>query len=78
MNIFCLILVNSVVSYHYEPVEYFGGETRFAVQQINDDYKRVYADKMGVYLLEVSYTVNRDEDIIQLVSRTLDDVIHNT
>lgn len=49
---------------HYQPVEYFGGEKQFLVQQRNDASKREYACKMGVQLLEISYSL-RDSEIIQ-------------
>jgi len=52
---------------HYEPVEYFGGQERFVVQQANDNKKRVYAAKHNIALLEIPYTCVTDESIIQLL-----------
>lgn len=52
---------------HYEPVEYFGGQERFVVQQANDNKKRVYAAKHNIALLEIPYTCVTDESIIRLL-----------
>lgn len=52
---------------HYEPVEYFGGEKQFAVQQLNDEKKRKYAVKLGLLYLEIPYTLTEDA-IIQLLN----------
>ena len=56
---------------HYEPVEYFGGETQFKIQQHNDELKRQYSEKMGVKHIEIPYTMKSD-DIIQLLNSVFD------
>ena len=68
MNV-ALLLLRGVRLYrqHYEPVEYFGGQERFVVQQANDNKKRVYAAKHNIALLEIPYTCVTDESIIQLL-----------
>ena len=49
---------------HYKPVDYFGGEDSFEVQQMHDELKREYANKyMNVPLLEIPYTVRTYQDI---------------
>lgn len=48
---------------HYEPIEYFGGEERFVVQQFNDELKRNYADMVGLPLLEIPYWYSCDETV---------------
>lgn len=52
---------------HYQPVEYFGGEKQFAIQQQNDEKKRRYANKIGLTYLEIPYTLTEDA-IIQLLN----------
>lgn len=61
------LLIECHGAQHYQPVEYFGGEERFAVQQANDDRKRAYAAKHNIPLLEIPYTCKTDESIIQLL-----------
>lgn len=55
---------------HYEPVEYFGGVERFVIQCENDRTKRDYASKLGLSLLELSYTYSND-DIIKSLQQCL-------
>lgn len=45
---------------HYEPVEYFGGEEHFQIQQANDKKKKKLCKLNGVKLLEIRYdeTIN--------------------
>lgn len=40
---------------HYKPVEEFGGERRFAIQQRNDEEKRKYTTEKNIKLIEISY-----------------------
>lgn len=40
---------------HEHPVEYFGGEKRFKIQQEHDKRKREYAEKNNINLLEIWY-----------------------
>ena len=53
---------------HYEPVEFFGGDERFVIQQKNDNKKRMYAAKHNIPLLEIPYTCNTQESIYQMLS----------
>lgn len=62
-----VLLIECQGRQHYEPVEYFGGQERFVVQQANDNKKRVYAAKHNIALLEIPYTCVTDESIIQLL-----------
>ena len=48
---------------HYRPVEDFGGEYRFAIQQRNDEEKRKYAKKLNVKLIEISYKDKQYEKV---------------
>lgn len=41
---------------HYEPIEYFGGDTQFAKQQDYDNKKREYCQQHGYELIEIPYT----------------------
>lgn len=40
---------------HYEPIEYFGGKEKFAIQTEHDEAKRLYAKENGYKLLEIKY-----------------------
>jgi hypothetical protein len=40
---------------HYEPIEIFGGEQAFKLQQKKDDIKRKYCSKSQINLLEIPY-----------------------
>lgn len=61
------LLIECQGKQHYQPVEYFGGEERFIIQQINDNKKRIYATKHDIPLLEIPYTCSTDGSIIQLL-----------
>lgn len=56
---FYLPLYNMCIEYqgeqHYKPIEYFGGEEQFKIQQLHDDIKRDYCKNHGIFLLEISY-----------------------
>lgn len=41
---------------HYQPIDYFGGETQFAIQQKHDQMKFDYAKDHGYNLITVPYT----------------------
>jgi hypothetical protein len=43
---------------HYQPIDYFGGETKFKIQQKHDQMKLNYAKKHGYNLILVPYTVD--------------------
>ena len=40
---------------HAQPIEYFGGEKKFKIQQEHDKRKREYANNNGYRLLEINY-----------------------
>ena len=44
---------------HYNPVDFFGGEEQFYVQQSHDNLKRAYAEVLGIPLIEIPYTVDK-------------------
>ena len=45
---------------HYCPIEYFGGEECFNIQQEHDNRKRAYAHDNGYNLLEIPYYDNKN------------------
>lgn len=56
-NLICLIECQG--EQHYKPIEHFGGESQFEVQQFHDDLKREYAnDYLQVPLIEIPYTIS--------------------
>lgn len=64
------VLVECQGIQHYEPIEYFGGEEQFKIQQEHDRRKREYAEKNGYKLLEIWYY---DYDKIEeILSRELE------
>lgn len=46
---------------HYQPVDYFGGEEQFKLQQKLDNQKREYCLDKNISLLELPYTLSNDE-----------------
>lgn len=40
---------------HYKPIEHFGGEEKFEIQQSHDKLKREYAENNGYVLIEIKY-----------------------
>ena len=56
---FYLVDYNILIEYqgeqHEKPIEYFGGEEKFKIQQEHDKRKREYALKNNIYLLEIWY-----------------------
>ena len=52
---------------HFEPIEYMGGVDRYNLQVIKDDIKRDYCKYNGIKLLEISYKME--------INEVLDDII---
>ena len=46
---------------HYEPIEFFGGEKQFKINQIRDNIKREYSRNYNIPLLELKYDLSTDE-----------------
>lgn len=46
---------------HYEPIEFFGGEEQFKINQIRDNIKRKYSQDFNIPLLELKYDLSTDE-----------------
>lgn len=47
---------------HYRPVDIFGGEEQFEVQQLHDELKREYAfEELHVPLIEIPYTATEND-----------------
>lgn len=40
---------------HYRPVEYFGGENKFKIQQIRDERKDIYCKENNIVLIRIPY-----------------------
>jgi hypothetical protein len=49
---------------HYQPVEIFGGEEQFKLQQMYDNIKRQYCLDNNIKLIEISYKAYNDIEII--------------
>lgn len=48
---------------HYKPVDFFGGEERFAYRQENDGIKTGYCKEHNIPLLRIPYSDRKDEAI---------------
>lgn len=51
---------------HYEPIDYFGGENAFKTQILRDNIKKEYCKKNNIYLFEIPYYSDLDEELIKL------------
>lgn len=56
---------------HYFPIEFFGGEEQFEVQQFHDELKREYAREHGIKLIEVPYTLDTYEKVEEFLLKEL-------
>lgn len=62
------ILIECQGRQHYEPVQSFGGEKYFKIQQEHDRRKKQYADKNGITLIEIPYwKANEINDIFDKI-----------
>lgn len=50
------------------PIEEFGGERKFVIQQRNDEEKRKYAKAKDIKLIEISYK-NKKYDKVESILR---------
>ena len=64
----CLIEVNG--SQHYKPIDFFGGEERFKLQQEIDNIKRDYCNMHNIPLIEIPYTDIGKVNIVSLINTT--------
>lgn len=62
-NLECLIECQGMQ--HYKPVERFGGEEQFEVQQFHDELKREYAANHGIRLVEIPYTLRTYDNVVE-------------
>lgn len=53
---------------HFMPIEEFGGERKFVIQQRNDEEKRKYAKAKDIKLIEISYK-NKKYDKVESILR---------
>lgn len=59
------VLIECQGEQHYRPVDVFGGEPYFEIQQKHDDMKRKYAEKRGIRLVELDCSNERSADDIK-------------
>lgn len=62
----CNIAIEYQGKQHYEPIEYFGGQKTFENQTLRDNIKREYCKKNNIYLFEIPYYSNLDNELIRL------------
>lgn len=63
------ILIEFQGEQHYKPINYFGGEKQFEIQQEHDKRKREYAKDNGIKLIEIPYW--DFENIEEILSKEL-------
>ena len=56
---------------HYKPVERFGGEEQFMIQQKHDMIKKEYCVKNDINLIEIPYWYNTDDKISEFLKSNL-------
>ena len=61
------ILIEFQGEQHYKPIEFFGGEIRFAKQQLYDDLKRKYCKYYNYHLIEIPYNYNSLDNYLQIL-----------
>lgn len=49
---------------HYQPIEYFGGEEQFKIQQEHDNRKRQWCKENNIKLIEIPYNYNNLEEYL--------------
>lgn len=57
---------------HYEPIEYFGGKSKFENQIKKDNIKKEYCQKNNIYLFEIPYfeDINKKlEELYKIISK---------
>lgn len=67
---FYLLDYNILIEYngkqHYEPIEYFGGQKTFENQILRDNIKKEYCQKNDIFLFEIPYYSNLDNELAKL------------
>ena len=67
-----LFLIECQGQQHYAPVEYFGGDVKFATQILHDGLKKEYADEvLQVPIIEIPYWIRTKEDIYAFLEPVL-------
>lgn len=56
---------------HYESIDFFGGDEQFAKQQLHDELKKEYAEKRGIKLIEVPYTLEDYESVANILDKNI-------
>lgn len=58
---------NIIIEYdgrqHFEPIEYFGGQEKFEIQQRHDNMKNEYCKNNGISLLRIPYFKDIEEEL---------------
>lgn len=72
---FFLYEYNTIIEYngkqHYEPIDYFGGIQNFKKIQKSDSLKKEYCLDNGINFLEISYLLNKKEEIKKEIMKFL-------
>ena len=56
---------------HYKPIDYFGGEKRFKIQQICDQIKNDYCKENNITLIRIPYIEYKNKNIENILKQEL-------
>lgn len=65
------ILIECQGKQHYEPIEHFGGQKQFKMQQLHDIRKKIYAKNHNIFLLELNCRLENRKNIISQLKEFL-------
>lgn len=65
------VLIECQGQQHYKPLEFFGGEEQFEIQMLHDELKREYAHDRGIQLIEIPYTEDSYEKVVDFLENFL-------
>ena len=66
-----IILIECQGIQHYKPIEHFGGQTQFKMQQLHDTRKKIYAKNHNIFLLELDCRLENRKNIISQLKEFL-------
>jgi hypothetical protein len=70
-----ICLIEYQGEHHFKPIEHFGGDEKFEIQQEHDRLKRDHAARIGLPLIEIHYSHYMYEDIASELDKRLHSII---
>ena len=62
---------------HFQPVEYYGGESGYKMNKLRDEIKNDYCMKNEINFLRIPYTYNTVEEIEKYILDFINKIIQN-